>query len=75
MPLMSAPGRQKEANFCELEASLVYIVSSRPARGTQLDTVKKKFLGKLLSRQTQEQLIYVLVTVFIFFNLHGGYLS
>lgn len=78
MPLMSAPGRQKGSNFCEFEASLGYIVSSRSARGTELDTVqkKKKSLGKLLSSQTQEQLVYGLVTVFFFFfPLCGGCLN
>ena len=35
MPLIPALGRQRQADLCEFKASLVYIVSSRPARATQ----------------------------------------
>ena len=34
MPLISALGRQKQADLCEFKASLVYIVSSRTARAS-----------------------------------------
>jgi hypothetical protein len=35
MPLIPALGRQRQADLCELEASLVYRVSSRTARDTK----------------------------------------
>jgi hypothetical protein len=35
MPINLAFGRQKQEEFCEFEASLVYRVSSRTARATQ----------------------------------------
>ena len=35
MPLISALGRQRQADLCEFEVSLVYRVSSRTARATQ----------------------------------------
>jgi hypothetical protein len=31
---LSAPGRQRQADLCEFEANLVYIMSSRTARTT-----------------------------------------
>jgi hypothetical protein len=31
MPLIPALGKQSQVDLCEFEASLVYIVSSRPA--------------------------------------------
>jgi hypothetical protein len=34
MPLNVAFGRQRQANFCEFDASLVYIASFRPGRAT-----------------------------------------
>jgi hypothetical protein len=35
-PFIPALGRQRQANLCEIKASLVYRVSSRPDRTTQL---------------------------------------
>ena len=32
MPLIPVIGRQKQGDLCEYKASLVYVVSSRPAR-------------------------------------------
>jgi hypothetical protein len=34
--------KQRQAELCEFEASLVYVVSSRPSRATQRDPVIKK---------------------------------
>jgi hypothetical protein len=34
MPLIPACRRQRQADFCELEASLLYIASFRPDRAT-----------------------------------------
>ena len=41
MPFFPTSGRQKQANFCELEANLVYGVSSRTAKGRQRNPVWK----------------------------------
>ena len=41
-PLIPTLGRQRQVDFCEFEASMVYIVSSRPARATQRDPVSKQ---------------------------------
>ena len=41
-PLISARRRQRQADLCELEVSLVYRVSSRTARATQRNPVSKK---------------------------------
>jgi hypothetical protein len=40
--LIPALGRQRQAEFCEFKASLVYRVSSRTARATQRDLVLNK---------------------------------
>jgi hypothetical protein len=40
-PLIPALGRQKQVNFCEFEASLVYKASSRTAKATQKNHVWK----------------------------------
>jgi hypothetical protein len=42
MPLIPALWRQRQADFCVLEASLVYRVSSRTARAIQRNPVSKK---------------------------------
>lgn len=39
MPLIPALGRQKQADLCEFEASLIYIESSRTTRATQRNLV------------------------------------
>jgi hypothetical protein len=41
MPLIPAPGRQKQVGLCELKASLVYIVSSR-LPGLHRETLSQK---------------------------------
>jgi hypothetical protein len=41
MPLIPAFMRQRQADFCKFEASLVYRPSSRPARATQRNPVSK----------------------------------
>jgi hypothetical protein len=46
MPLISALGRQRQADLCEFEASLDYSVSSRTARGMQRNPVLKKKQNK-----------------------------
>jgi hypothetical protein len=45
--------RQRQEDFCELEASLVYTASSRTARTTQKDPVSKQQQNK------QNQNLYV----------------
>lgn len=42
-PLISALGRQEQADLYEMEASLVYKVSSRIARDTKSNPVSKIF--------------------------------
>jgi hypothetical protein len=42
MPLIPALGRQRQVDLYEFEDSLVYRVSSRPARSTQRNPVSKK---------------------------------
>ena len=42
MPLISSLGRQRWADLCEFEVSLVYRVSSRTAGITQRDLVLNK---------------------------------
>ena len=41
MSLSLALGRKRQADLCELEASLVYKVSSRTARATERNPVSK----------------------------------
>jgi hypothetical protein len=40
-PLIPATWRQRQVDLCEFEAILVYIVSSRTARATQINPVSK----------------------------------
>ena len=47
-PLLPALGRQKQEDFCEFEANLTYIVSSRTARATQRNPVSKTKQNKTL---------------------------
>ena len=42
MPLIPALRRQRQADLCEFEASLVYIASSRTARATLKHPVSKQ---------------------------------
>lgn len=42
MPLIPALGRKRLVDLLRWEASLVYVVSSRPARITKRDLVSKK---------------------------------
>jgi hypothetical protein len=46
---MAALGRQRQVDLHEFEASLVYKVSSRTARGAQRNPVLKKKIEKLKS--------------------------
>jgi hypothetical protein len=46
LPLIPALGRQRQILIFELEASLVYIVSSRTARATHRDPVSTKTRNK-----------------------------
>jgi hypothetical protein len=41
MPLVPALVRHRQANLCELEASLIYSVNFRPVRNTKKDLVSK----------------------------------
>ena len=51
--MVSAPGRQKQEDFCEPEASLVYIVSFRPVKATQVRKRKKE--KKQASKQGRKE--------------------
>ena len=54
IPLIPALGRQRQANLCEFEASLVYKINSRTARATQRNPVsnqKEKKDGRKAGRQ------------------------
>ena len=42
MPLIPALGKQRQVDLCGFEVSLVYRMSSRPARATQRNPVLKK---------------------------------
>ena len=47
-PLVPALERQRQAEFLEFEASLIYRVSSTTARATQRNTIsKKKYRGNI----------------------------
>ena len=46
MPLIAVLGKQRQEDLCELEASLVYRVSSRTARATQGNPVLKQQQSK-----------------------------
>lgn len=48
MPLIPALEKQKQADFCELEANLVFIESSRTVRATERKRVSKE--KKVISR-------------------------
>jgi hypothetical protein len=49
MPLIPAPRRQKQADLCEFETSLVYRGSSGTARDTQRNPVLKKKKNKIVN--------------------------
>ena len=50
MPLIPALQRQRQADLCEFEVSLVYRVSSRTARDTQRNPASKYTKPKKESR-------------------------
>ena len=55
-PFIPALGRQRQANLCEIKASLVYRVSSRTSRTTQRNPVSKQTNKQTkASKQTQKQ--------------------
>jgi hypothetical protein len=51
--LLSALGRQRQADLCEFEASLVYRVTSKTARGTQRSNISKQ--NKTKKQQTNKK--------------------
>ena len=51
MVALPALGRQKQADLCEFEASLIYRVSSRTARAIHRNPVSKK---KQTNKQTKQ---------------------
>ena len=55
MPLIPVLGRQKKADICIFEDSLVYRVSSRTASATQRIPVSKTKGGTNLPTKTQKQ--------------------
>jgi hypothetical protein len=54
MPLIPALGKQREADLCEFEASLVYRVSARTARTTQKAMSQEKRRKKGKTRQEKK---------------------
>ena len=52
-PLIPAFRRQRQADLCQLSASLVYILSSRTARAIEQDYILEKKEG----REEKEQLV------------------
>ena len=56
MPLIPAPGRQRQADLCEFKASLVYSTSSRTGfRTTQRNPVLKNKKEKQASKQIKKK--------------------
>ena len=49
-------GKQKQVDFCEFEASLVYRASSRTARATQRNPVLKKVKNKQTQNKRKQNL-------------------
>ena len=60
MTLISALGRQRQANLHEFKASLVYRVSSRTARAIQRYSVKNKNKNKTAHKSVLSR-VYVIV--------------
>jgi hypothetical protein len=56
VPLIPALERQRQADFCEFEAKLIYRVSSRTTRTTQRNPVLKN-QGKRKRRKQKKSLI------------------
>jgi hypothetical protein len=42
MPIIPAPGRQRQADLWEFETGLLYLVSSRPAKAAWEDPVSER---------------------------------
>ena len=49
MPLIPTLRRQRQADLCEFEASLVYRESSRTSEATQINLVSKNLAGSCYS--------------------------
>jgi hypothetical protein len=57
MPLISALGRQRQADLCEFKASLVYKVGSRTTIATQRNPVStNKQTNKQTNKPTNQQM-------------------
>jgi hypothetical protein len=52
--LIPALGRHRQANFCEFEVNLLYIVSTRTAR-PEIETLSLKTLKKKQNKQQQQK--------------------
>jgi hypothetical protein len=68
-------GRQRQAELCELQASLVYIVHSRTARATQCSLspkTKKAFYSQLIAGLLHIVFLLLLKPVTVFF-LHCSF--
>ena len=55
MPLITALGRQKQADLCEFKVSLVYRVSFRIASATQRNLVSKTKQNKTKQNKTKQK--------------------
>jgi hypothetical protein len=55
MPLIPAPGRKRQVDYCEFEANLVYRTSSRTARTTQRNLVSKTTNPNQTNKQTKTE--------------------
>lgn len=70
LPLTPTLGRQRQAELCELQASLVYIVHSRTARATQCSLspkTKKAFYSQLIAGLLHVVFLLLLKPVTVFF--------
>ena len=70
MPLVPALGRQRQADLCELEASLVYRASSRIARTAQRNSVSKKKKPKYICLSVHPSIVHPSVHPSIHLSIH-----
>ena len=68
-PLIPALRRQRQSDFCEFEASLVYIISFRTARAMRDPVLKNKQTNKQTNKHAQRiKIRWVAVLVVLFFS-------
>ena len=55
MPFITILRRQRQPGLCEIEISLFYVVSSKPARATEKNPVSKKKRKKERKRERERK--------------------